>query len=135
MHQMQYLRCDRLTLFRIIKNDLREDVRRPWLFWVVLASCDSLVVQVNILRFDLLCHFSPFLQTSELTQWLFGTAVAALAIWLVLLVQRKFFQPQTKKEPPGPWALPLVGTLGISNTASLFRKSVEWAKLYGPIFR
>ncbi|KAM7309586.1 cytochrome P450 2H2 [Ixodes scapularis] len=84
---------------------------------------------------DTLTHRSHSLGTSELTQWLFGTAVAALAIWLVLLVQRKFFQPQTKKEPPGPWALPLVGTLGISNTASLFRKSVEWAKLYGPIFR
>lgn len=73
--------------------------------------------------------------SSELSQWAFSILAAALVCWLGLISVRRVVRPQTKKQPPGPWELPLVGSLGISSTASLFRRSVEWTKRYGPIFR
>ncbi|KAM7311900.1 hypothetical protein ISCGN_008807 [Ixodes scapularis] len=60
---------------------------------------------------------------------------ATLVCWLVFLCLRKDDRHQGKKQPPGPWALPLVGNLGISNNGSLYQRSVEWAKVYGNIFR
>ncbi|CAN7986669.1 unnamed protein product [Ixodes pacificus] len=74
-------------------------------------------------------------KTADLAKWVISFVAAALVCWLVFFRLRKLGRHQGKKQPPGPWALPLVGNLGISNTAALYRRCVEWGKVYGPIFR
>lgn len=72
----------------------------------------------------------------ELLTILFCVVGAALSAFLLDVARRRKLKvPEGARLPPGPRGLPLLGNLEVLNPQCYSGKYVEWAKLYGPVFR